>query len=53
MYNYFYTSTVQDGKALGKPYEPWLREGMGKVWCIHTMEYYTEMKTKGSQLHTT
>lgn len=53
MYNYFYTSTVQDGKALGKPKGPWMREEICKVWCIHTMEYYTEMKTKGSQLHAT
>lgn len=30
MYNYFYTSTVQDGKALGRPKGPWMREGIGK-----------------------
>ena len=50
---YFYTSIVQDRKALGKPKGPWMSEGIGKVWYIHTMEYHTDMGTKGSQLHAT
>lgn len=53
MYNYFYTSIVQDRKALGTPKGPLTREWMRKLWCIHTMESYTELKINGSQLHAT